>query len=86
MLVPSCVDVWEIVATYQSLGQAEDRLRTAYHWLTEAQLRAALVYRQLYPAEIDTRIARDQAVTPDALATRHPSLAARSPQAARRRR
>src|SRR5207249_4253416 len=35
------LDVWEIVATYLSLGRDERRLREAYHWLMEPQVRAA---------------------------------------------
>jgi uncharacterized protein (DUF433 family) len=79
------IDAWEIVATHQSLGGDEARLRAAYHWLTDAQLRAALAYHRLYPAEIDARIAREAALTPDAIATRHPSLAARPVKRSRRR-
>ena len=78
------VDVWEVVATHQSLAHDERRLRAAYHWLTEAQLRAALAYHRLYPTEIDARIARDEALAPSAVAARYPSLAARpAPRAPR---
>lgn len=78
------IDVWEIVATYQNLGGDEAGLRAAYHWLTDAQLRAALAYHRRYAREIDARIAREAALTPDTLAARHPSLAA--PRATRSRR
>lgn len=78
------IDVWEIVATHKSLGGNEARLRAAYHWLTDAQLRSALAYHRLYPAEIDARLAREAALTPNALAARHPSLAARPAKRSRR--
>ncbi len=78
------IDVWEIVATHDSLGGDEKRLHSAYHWLTDAQLRAALAYRRLYPAEVDARLAREKALTPDALSARHPALAARPTKRARR--
>jgi uncharacterized protein (DUF433 family) len=80
------IDAWEIAATHKSLGGDEARLRAAYHWLTDAQLRSALTYRRLYPEEIDARITRERALTADALATRHPSLAARPTKPSRRSR
>jgi len=79
------IDVWEIIATYQAVGRAERRLRKAYHWLTEPQLRAALTYYRLYPDEIDERLRRDAVITPEALRRRFPALAARRPDRARAR-
>jgi hypothetical protein len=38
-LAGSGMDVWEVIATYQSLDRDLTRLRQAYPWLTEAQLR-----------------------------------------------
>jgi uncharacterized protein (DUF433 family) len=70
------LDVWEVMATYKSLDRDLDRLRQAYHWLSDAHLRAALGYYAAYPEEIDRQIARDEAWTPDRLAGRHPSLVA----------
>ena len=35
------LDVWEIVATWQEVGEDYRALREAYDWLTEPQLRAA---------------------------------------------
>ncbi|OGK99419.1 MAG: hypothetical protein A3E31_01045 [Candidatus Rokubacteria bacterium RIFCSPHIGHO2_12_FULL_73_22] len=37
--------VWEVIATRRSLDGDEARLRQAYPWLTEAQVRAALPAR-----------------------------------------
>jgi len=34
-------------------------------WLSEAQLRAGLAYYELYPAEIEERLAREAAWTPE---------------------
>ncbi|MCL6649834.1 MAG: DUF433 domain-containing protein [Chloroflexi bacterium] len=70
------LDVWEVIATYQSLNRDLDRLRQAYHWLSDAHLRAALGYYSAYPEEIDRQIARNEAWTPSRLAERHPSLVA----------
>jgi len=59
------MDVWEVIAAWQELGRDYRRLRTAYDWLTEPQLRAALSYYEAYPTEIDERLARERALTPD---------------------
>ena len=68
------LDVWEIVATYQSVDENFTRTKRAYHWLTEPQLRAALGYYAAYPKEIDTQIARNEAWTKERLSQRHPTL------------
>jgi len=68
------LDVWEVIATYKSLDRGLERLRQAYHWLSDAHLRAALGYYTAYPQEIDRQIARNEAWTADQLAKRHPSL------------
>ena len=59
------LDVWELIAAWQELGKDYRRLRAAYDWLTEPQVRAALSYYEAYPAEIDDRLARERALTPD---------------------
>ena len=69
------LDVWEVVATYKSLTRDDARLREAYHWLSEPQLRSALSYFRLYPEEIERQIARNEAWTKEQLAERHPPLA-----------
>jgi uncharacterized protein (DUF433 family) len=68
------LDVWEVVSTYKSLNRDDARLREAYHWLSEPQLRSALSYFRLYPEEIERQIARNEAWNKDQLADRHPSL------------
>ncbi|HYG64581.1 MAG TPA: DUF433 domain-containing protein [Thermoanaerobaculia bacterium] len=60
----SGLDVWEVVATWRQVGQDLGRLRQEYPWLTEPQLRAALTYYELYPGEIDARLAREEEWTP----------------------
>jgi uncharacterized protein (DUF433 family) len=70
------VDVWEVIATYQGLEGDVQRLRRAYHWLTDSQVRAALGYYAAYPQEIDRVIERNAGWTPARLAERHPALAA----------
>lgn len=68
--------VWEVLATYESLGRNLRRLTQAYHWLSESQLRAALGYAAAYPEEITRQIARNEKWTRDRLAKEHPTLAA----------
>jgi len=71
------LDVWEVIAAWQELGRDYRRLRTAYDWLTEPQLRAALSYYEAYPAEIDERLARERALTPDDAQVSFPFIRAR---------
>jgi len=66
------LDVWEIVATWQAAAEDFDKLRQSYGWLTEPQLRAALTYYELYPEEIDERLRREAAWTPDRVASELP--------------
>ena len=61
----SGLDVWEVVATWRAGGGDWEDLRTDYPWLAEPQLRAALAYYELYPAEIDARLAREERWTAD---------------------
>ena len=61
----SGLDVWEIIATWQACGHDEAQLAQHYPWLTQPQLRAALAYYQLYPEEIEARLAREQQWTPE---------------------
>jgi uncharacterized protein (DUF433 family) len=61
----SGLDVWEVIAAWQACGHDEAQLDRHYPWLTEPQLRAALAYYQLYPEEIEARLAREQQWTPE---------------------
>lgn len=54
------LDVWEVVATWRDVDGSFEAFRQGYPWLTEAQLRAALAYQQLYPEEIDERLRREE--------------------------
>lgn len=59
------IDVWEVIAAWKAGGQDPEKLRADFGWLKETQLRAALAYYQLYPAEIDARLARENGWTPE---------------------
>jgi len=49
------IDVWEIAAAFKEAGENYTELQKVYHWLSEPQLRSALSYYALYPAQIDGR-------------------------------
>ena len=59
----SGLEVWEVVAAWKEVGRSYDRLRTAYDWLAEPQLRAALSYYELYGDEVDARLEREARLT-----------------------
>ena len=59
----SGLEVWEVVAAWKEVGRNYDRLRAAYQWLSEPQLRAALSYYELYGDEVDARLEREARLT-----------------------
>lgn len=66
------LDVWEVIASWHACGRDFGKLRKGYPWLTEPQLRAALSYYELYPAEIDARLEREAQWTPERVARELP--------------
>lgn len=68
------IEVWEIVATYRSVGKDPKRLRKAYHWLTDQQIQSALGYYKAYPEEINCLIAEKETWTQERLHKRYPFL------------
>ena len=66
------LEVWEIVQGYRAVGESLERLRQAYDWLTDEQVRAALAYFEAFPAEIEARLQREAHWTPERLYTAHP--------------
>ena len=68
----SGLEVWEIVATWKEADERWDELQQAYPELGEAQLRAAINYYRLYPAEIDERLEVEASWTPELLAAELP--------------
>jgi uncharacterized protein (DUF433 family) len=66
------LDVWEVIATYQRLGQNPKRLGAAYPQLDEVKLSAALRYYECYPKEIDDRVSKNESRTPHGLWARYP--------------
>ncbi len=66
------IEVWEIIASYQALGQDERRLRKTYSWLSDRQLLAALGYFRAYPDEIKRLIAVNESENDEAVANQLP--------------
>ena len=73
----SGLEVWEIVATWHEVARNYDRLRAAYDWLTEPQLRAALSYYELYGDEVDRRLEREKELTQERIESELPFTKAR---------
>lgn len=68
------LEVWEVVAAFQEVGQDLEQLQKTYHWLTSPQLRGALAYWRCYPEEIEEEIRKQQALTAERAAERYPHL------------
>ena len=71
----SGIDVWEVIATFKGLKEDYEKLKKAYHWLNEQQIRSALSYYALYPEEIDKIITQNEKITQDEIVKRFPFLA-----------
>lgn len=74
----SGLEVWEVVATWKEVGRNYERLRSAYEWLTEPQLRSALSYYELYGEEVDGKLAREGELTSERVGRELPFTKARS--------
>ena len=53
------IEVWEIVAAYQSVDHDFARLHDSFDWLTAEQLRSALRFAELNPDFIAARLAEE---------------------------
>jgi len=68
------IEVWEVIGAYKSVGNDYDRLRKAYNWLTDQQLRAAVGFYQAYPEDAESLLERNDAVNAESVRKRHPFL------------
>lgn len=66
------IEVFEVIMSYRGMESDWERLKAAYHWLDERQLRAALAYAEAYPEEIEEMIQADERWTPEAVWTKYP--------------
>ena len=74
------LDVWEIVAAWRECAEDFEELESRYPWLPGAALRGALGYYQLYPDEIDARLALEAEWTPERVARELPFSVPRRPR------
>ncbi len=68
------IDIWEFIAAFRGLGENYDKLKKAYHWLSDQQIRSALSYYALYPDDIDEKITRNEDITQERVFKRFPFL------------
>jgi len=68
------IEVREIIAAYQSVKKDLKRLKKAYHWLSQEQLRVALGYYSTYPQEIDRQIEQNERWDEEKVRERHPFM------------
>lgn len=68
------IEVWEVIATCKGVAEDFGRLRKAYHWLTEQQLRSALGYYRVYPEEINNLIRQNEELTRSYVQETYPFL------------
>lgn len=45
--------VWEVISVYKTGSKGAKTVKKHFHWLSEAQLKAALTYYHAWPGEID---------------------------------
>jgi uncharacterized protein (DUF433 family) len=65
--------VWEVLRDLP-LDADPTRVRDVFPQLSQAQVTAALMYGRRYPEEIQREIARNAALTPEAIEQRYPGL------------
>jgi uncharacterized protein (DUF433 family) len=68
------LEVWEVISTFKGVNRDFKRLKKAYQWLTEQQLKAAIGYYEAYRDEIDLQIKRNESWSKEALLKRYPFL------------
>jgi uncharacterized protein (DUF433 family) len=66
--------VYEIVRALRDLDNNLERLRAAYHFLSDQQLRSALAYADAYPVEIEQRLHDDAEWTPERVWETYPFM------------
>lgn len=74
--------VFEIIRGYREMDSDWARLRVGFHWLSEAQLRAAFAYAEAYPDEIEARLAIEEAGTPERVWRTYPFMRPDPPDSA----
>ncbi|MBM2826933.1 MAG: hypothetical protein HW403_997 [Dehalococcoidia bacterium] len=60
---------------YREMGEDWERLKKAYHWLSDVQLRAAIAYWKAYPGDIEERLRDEERWTPEKVKETYPFTA-----------
>jgi uncharacterized protein (DUF433 family) len=68
------IEVWEVIATYRSVDEDANRLRQAYHWLSEQQIGAAMCYYKAYPEDIERVIKQNEGLTKEYIIEKYPFM------------
>ena len=68
------IEVWQIIATYQSVKKDPARLQKSFHWLSPEQLRAVMAYYSAYPQEIDRQVEKNQRWSQEEIRKRYPFM------------
>jgi uncharacterized protein (DUF433 family) len=68
------IEVWEVIAAYNSMKEDFKRLQKAYRWLSTEQLRAALGYYTVYPQEIDRLVKQNDQWNEEKVRERYPFM------------
>lgn len=66
--------VWEIIRDYQAEGENVEKIKEALPQVSDAELKAALLYYRKYRQEIDAEIAENAALTREAVEEKFPGL------------
>ena len=59
------LSIWEVIAVYKAVSKEERALRRRFPWLTEAQLKATLLYYRSFPDEIEALVADNETPSPE---------------------
>lgn len=70
--------VWEVMRDYRAVKGSDKRLRKILPHVGPRELKAATLYSEKYPAEIDARIFEDAELTLAVLRARYPGLVRRA--------
>ena len=57
--------VWEVISVYKAVSKDERALRKRFSWLTDAQIKAVLIYYRCYPDEIDALVIENEMSAPE---------------------
>lgn len=57
--------VWEVISVYIAVSKDERALKARFSWLTDAQIKAVLIYYRHYRDEIDALLVENETLAPE---------------------